>query len=284
MPSRPKLRAPESAPSPGAPEPAPSSRKPTGKTDRHAPRLLLARRGSMLRPLAAAAIVEALMLVAVLKFTSQTGAVKAPHPERVKIAMVTPSPKPPPPQPKPQPPPSPPPKPQPPPPKPQPAPPPPLPKPPPLPQRPPPPPKPVVRRKPVPHIPVRHAKPRPETPHERVPQQPTPQPVRSAPPEPTPAEAVSAVMQYAAVLNARVQARLKVPEDVEMMHLSGSTVVAIRVAPGGRLLGASVVRSSGAPSIDGAALQAVRSTPLPAFRGDMPHHAVTFELTVRLRS
>jgi protein TonB len=89
-------------------------------------------------------------------------------------------------------------------------------------------------------------------------------------------------MRYAALLNARVQARLVVPEAVQMMRLSGATVVAIRVAPDGALLGASVARSSGAAPIDRAALAAVRATSLPPFHGDMPQGPVTFDLTVRI--
>ena len=90
-------------------------------------------------------------------------------------------------------------------------------------------------------------------------------------------------MRYAAQLNARVQARLVVPEDVQMMHLTGRTVVAIRVAPDGRLVAVSIARSSGVGPIDRAALAAVRATNLPPFLGDMPRHPVTFTLTVRLR-
>ena len=91
-------------------------------------------------------------------------------------------------------------------------------------------------------------------------------------------------MQYAAVLNARVQAHLQVPGMVEMMHLSGTTVVAIRVAPDGRLLQVSVARSSGIGAIDRAGLAAVRATGLPPFPAGMPPHPVTFTLTVRLNA
>ena len=107
--------------------------------------------------------------------------------------------------------------------------------------------------------------------------------MRAAPPAPTPAETASAVMRYAAVLNARVQGRLVVPAEVQMMQLSGATVVAMQVAPDGRLLGVAVARSSGIPPIDRAALAAVRRTTLPPFTGDMPRHPVTFDLTVRLK-
>ncbi|HVC62431.1 MAG TPA: TonB family protein [Acetobacteraceae bacterium] len=89
-------------------------------------------------------------------------------------------------------------------------------------------------------------------------------------------------MQYAALLNGRVQPRLEVPVLVRMMHLSGAAVLAIRVAPDGRLIGVSVARSSGIGAIDRAAVAAVQATHLPAFLDGMPSHPVTFDLTVRL--
>ncbi len=257
---------------PRAPEGAPPSR---------AQALLAGERSSLLRPLLAAAVIEVLLAAAVIGFAPSAGVVRAPHPQRVRIAMLAPkpkskppAPKPPPPQPKPPPPP---PKPPPPPPKPVPKPPPPkpapaLPPPPPVPPKAPPPPRP----RPRPH-------PRKPQPHVLRPPPPAPPPVRAAPPAPSPAETASAVMRYAALLNARVQARLVVPEQVQMMRLSGTTVVAIRVAPDGSLLGVSVARSSGVGPIDRAALAAVRATSLPPFHGDMPRGPVTFDLTVRMR-
>lgn len=268
MSRRTRPRAPEDAPPVGAPEGLP----------RRTQALLAAGGGSLLRPLLAAAVVEALLLLAVIRFAPHAGVVRAPHPQRVRIAMVAPKPKPKPPTPKPpppepKPPPPPPPKPKPPPPEPKPPPPKPVPRlpPPPVPPKaPPPPPRP-------------HPKPRPHVVRPPPRPQPAPPPMRATPPAPSPAETASAVMRYAAVLNARVQARLVVPQEVQMMHLSGTTVVAIRVAPDGSLLGVSVARSSGVPPIDRAALAAVRSTPLPPFQGDMPRQPVTFDLTVRLR-
>ena len=67
------------------------------------------------------------------------------------------------------------------------------------------------------------------------------------------------------------------PVAVQMMQLSGKTVVAIRVAPDGSVLGVSVARSSGAGPIDRAALATVRATRLPPFGPGMPDHPVTFD-------
>jgi protein TonB len=246
-------------------------------------------------PLAVAALLETGLVLALVHFAAPAGVIVAPRPHRVRIALVEPKPpakpKPAPPQPKPPPP--------------KPNPPPPPPKPPPPKPKPPPPPKPPLKPKPPPPKPLpppplpkppppRLPRPRPKPrhrPHAVHYPRPEPQPVRPSPPSapptppgPTPAEVASIVMQYAAILNAHVQANLQVPGMIEMMHLSGRTVVAIRVAPGGQLLQISVARSSGIAAIDRAALDAVRSTALPPFPGGMPRHPVTFTLTVRLNA
>ncbi|HQT60025.1 MULTISPECIES: energy transducer TonB [unclassified Acidiphilium] len=200
----------------------------------------------------------------------------APHPQVTRIKMLAPPPKPKPlpPPPKPVPPP---PKPLPPPPKPQTPPPPPLPKPP-VPV-PPPRPLPKPRPRPVPHH-VVHQKPKP------LPRT-VPKPVAPPPPKPQPVPAAvqeTALESYAGAVHAAVQADLKVPRIVEMMQLSGVTELALRIAPDGHLLSVSVIRSSGAPPIDRAALAAVHSTHLPPFSSDMPHQPITVTIFIRLRS
>lgn len=257
--------------------PGASERPPLDRVPAAASPLPLPPRRSVLRPLVAAAVIELALIGALVHFAARKGVVAAPHPQRVRIAMLAPKPKPKPPAPKPPPPPPPKPKPPPPPPpKPKPPPPKPLPKPP-----PPPPPRPAPKR--VIHRPP-PPRPRP-VPHHPAPPRPVPPPMRAVtPPAPSPAEVASMVMRYAAELNGRVQSRLVVPEAVQMMHLSGKTVVAIRVAPDGALLGVSVARSSGAGPIDRAALAAVRATRLPPFGPGMPDHPVTFDLTVRIKN
>lgn len=258
--------------------PAPADREPATRLPGR-PRW----RPGFLGSLAAAALLEVGLFVAVITFAPKSGVIAAPHPQRVRIALEAPKPpKPKPPAPKPKPPPPkpkpPPPKPKPPPPKPKPPPPKPKPLPPPPPKRLPPPPKPPP---PPPPRPVPRPRPRPVL-HRVVPQpQPAPQPV--APPAPSPAAVASMVMRYAAMLNATVQSHLAVPEMVRVMHLSGTTTVAIRVAPDGQLLSVSVLHSSGFGVIDRAAVAAVRGTSMPPFPSGMPHHPITFDLKVRLR-
>ena len=114
-------------------------------------------------------------------------------------------------------------------------------------------------------------------------------PVLQAPPPPPPvAVPPSAEMQataeqlYGEAMNARVQAGLVVPAAVQLMALSGTTVLAVTVAPGGEVLDIAVIRSSGAPPIDQAAVAAVRAVSLPAFTAGMAQHPITFDLTVKL--
>lgn len=218
--------------------------------------------------LIAALLLEAAATLAFVHFANQAGPVADHRPRVMKIQMLAPPPKP---------------KPLPPPPKPVPVPPPPkaLP-PPPLPVAPPkpipPPPKPVPR-------PLAHPIPRPRpvkpAPHIVQPRpQPPPPP---APPVVSAAEVETATARYAAMVHSSVQADLRVPEMVTMMHLRGVTTVSIEIAPSGALLGVSVLRSSGAPPIDRAALASVRATRFPPFTADMPHHAMAFTLQVKLR-
>lgn len=225
---------------------------------------------SRLPALLVALVVEVALGAAVIRLAPRVGAVVAPHPHRVRLSMLTPpKPKPKPPAPKPKPPPPkpkppPPPKPKPPPPKPAP--------PPPPPKAPPPPPRPKPRPRPAPPRPHISRKPPPP---------PAPVPVPAAP---STAAIASATMRYAALLNARVQARLVVPDAARLMHLSGRAVLAIEVAPDGTLRGVRIARSSGIGPIDQAARRAVRAAALPPFLPDMPGHPVTFLLTVRIRN
>ncbi len=188
---------------------------------------------------------------------------------------------PPPPPPPPEPPPPPPPEPPPPPPPPEPPPPPPPPQPAPVVEEPPPPPP-----KPSPVKP-RHTPRKPPAPVQQV-QTTTPPPPAAEPPPPaprpaaSPAQAASALQRYVAELRARVQAALVVPMEVRMMHLSGDTIVAIRLSPEGTLVSASVVATSGAAPIDRAALAAVRASQFAAFPDELGHAAKTFNLTVHL--
>ena len=163
----------------------------------------------------------------------------------------------------------------------------------------PPPPKPVVKKPPPPPPPPPKPVPMPKPlpPPPRPLPRPVPKPVAKPvvrpvvpvvqpPPPPTPAPSAavqeSAEQLYAAQMNAHVQADLTVPAMVQAMNLSGTTYLAVSVAPNGSVLSITVTRSSGAPPIDKAAIAAVRATALPPFSSKMPDHPVTFDLIVNL--
>ncbi len=233
-------------------------------------------RDRFLPALAISLVFEAALVIAFMHVSSLKGMVKATHPAIVKITMLAPpKPKPIPMLPKPVPPP----------PQPVPKPPPPLPPPPkpvaqPLPK--PPPPKPIAKPKPIPRPVHRIAHPKPQAkpvPHIEQPVQPP------APPAPaiSAAQQASATELYAATLRTKVQENTQVPEAVAMMHLSGVTTLSIELAPSGQLMAVSILRSSGVPPIDRAALASVRATQFPPFSGTMPKHPMMFSLRVRLR-
>ncbi len=202
-----------------------------------------------------------------------------PPPKPVEPPKEEPPPPPPPEPPPPQPPP---PEPPPPPPPPEPPPPPPPPQPAPVVEEPPPPPP-----KPTPVKPKRTPR-KPPPPVQQVqtntPPPPIDDPRPPPPPRPatSPAQAATALQRYLAELRARVQGALVVPMEVRMMHLSGDTIVAIRLSPDGALEQATVVATSGAAPIDRAALAAVRASQFAAFPDELGHAAKTFNLTVHL--
>ncbi|HEX2942313.1 MAG TPA: cell envelope integrity protein TolA, partial [Rhodopila sp.] len=147
---------------------------------------------------------------------------------------------------------------------------------------PPPPPKPNPRRPPP-----KHAVPRPLPPRPVQPPPVNAPMAAEAPPPATPAPvasaaAASAVQVYTAAIRARVQANLEVPPIVRMLHIGGVTRVAIRLAPSGALLSASVAQSSGNSHIDEAALRSVHSSTFPPFSPQMPSGPLTFILSVKL--
>jgi protein TonB len=231
-------------------------------------------RDRFLPALGIALLAEAALIAAFMHVQAPKAIVKAARPQIVKIQMLAPpAPKPIPPPPKPVPPP------------PQ-----PVPKPPP----PPPPPKPVARPLPKP-VPKPLIKPKPlPRPLHRVIHRPVRKPRPVAPiehpvqPPPPPAPAVSAAEQasaaelYAATLRSKVQANTQVPEAVTMMHLSGVATIEIELAPSGQLIAVSILRSSGVPLIDHAAMASVRATSFPPFPEKMPRHPMVFTLRVRL--
>ncbi len=158
-----------------------------------------------------------------------------------------------------------------------------------------PPPKPLPKPKPRPRPkPIPKPRPRP-LPREVKPRvrpkphivrrpiiKPQPLPLARAAPKPSPAEIENALAAYLARLRARVQADLSVPTQIRMLGISGTAKILIRLAPDGQLLGATILQSSGAVSIDSLALKTVRETIFPPFTAKMPRHPLTFSLAVQI--
>ncbi len=134
---------------------------------------------------------------------------------------------------------------------------------------------PVVHRRPVP-LPAPVKAPPPAPPPKPVSRAPAP------PPPPSPATVAQAVDRYAVMLRTRIQSGLVVPRRVTALGLSGKALVAFELTPGGRLLWARIVRSSGINLVNRAALAAVRSRHYPPFTKNMPHQRTVFRVRVGL--
>ena len=140
-----------------------------------------------------------------------------------------------------------------------------------------PPPKPVHR---VIRHPPRHVVPRPDTPPP-PPETPTAPPVERPPP-PAPAQVTSGVGPYASGLHDEVENNVDIPPAIQQLGVSGTAVIRFTILPNGRLSGASVVRSSGNPLIDQAALAAVRRTSYRAFTSNMPSSPLSFSVPIEI--
>lgn len=96
------------------------------------------------------------------------------------------------------------------------------------------------------------------------------------------ASRASAVTLYAALVRARVQENLRVPETIRLMGLSGRTEVAFELQPDGDLLWARIARSCGVNAVDRVALRTVRTTEYPPFIKNMPREDTTFDVEVHI--
>jgi protein TonB len=178
-------------------------------------------------------------------------------------------------------------------------PPPPLPKPPPIPVPPKPavPPPPVVPPLPAPPIPAPPPPPpnRPALRHviRHVVHSPPPQPVTPPPPEATPAPVTAApapspvaeqtaLSRYIGEVRGIVLSNLTVPQQMIDMQLDGDCVLQFTLAPNGSLLSVSVITPSGFHAVNQAALDALRSSRLPAFPAAMGQNSHTFTLPVHV--
>jgi len=154
--------------------------------------------------------------------------------------------------------------------------------PPPLPK--PPPPVPVPVPKPIPHPIVHHVSPKPT----KIPvpvkhvviHHPPPPPLKKPPPPPAPPPAPAYNFQsYAAGLRAPIQHLVHVSRAMRMLKLQGTVYIEFSLTPAGRLISASIYRSSGNPLIDKAGLEAVERMHFPGFPGTVNK---TFALPIEI--
>jgi periplasmic protein TonB len=122
--------------------------------------------------------------------------------------------------------------------------------------------------KPVPHPVINHTPP------------PTPAPVRRAPQPPAPP--TSGIPVYGNQIYTIIQANQNVPPALAQLGLSGTAVIEIEVAPNGRVISASVYKSSGVPLIDQTALQHARDARLPPFNSEMPNQSHAFLVPIEI--
>jgi protein TonB len=173
--------------------------------------------------------------------------------------------------------------------------------------KPPPPKPPPPLPKPVPAPPVPVAPPIPLPPPPPVPHHTvarhiirhivhTPPPPKAAPPPPTPlplapvtaAPPISpiaeqtAMSRYIGEVRGIVQANLIVPQQLIDGGLESDCVLAFTVAPDGTILSVTVLTPSGFKSVNEAAIDALRSSRLPAFLPGMPAGAHEFTLPVHV--
>ncbi len=215
---------------------------------------------------------RALLLAAGIELIALAALFLAPKPEPVvapsvvQLQVLAPAPvpvaKPPPPKP--------------PPPMPKPTPAPPLPMTPPLPIPPPPAPSHHVATR---HI-IRHVVHSPPPPPQPIPPVPEPPaPVTAAPPI-SPIAQESAMSRYTGMVRAIVLGNLVVPQQLIDSGLDGDCVLQFTLAPDGTILSVTVLTPSGLQTVNEAAVEALRSSRLPAFLPDMPPGPHIFTLPV----
>lgn len=106
----------------------------------------------------------------------------------------------------------------------------------------------------------------------------TPAPRTTAPPQASQA----ARANYSGVLAAHIQRYKQYPSGAKAAGEQGVATIAFSVTRGGQATGVRLVRSSGHPELDNAALGAIRSAqPLPIPPTDMPASALSFSVPFR---
>ena len=141
--------------------------------------------------------------------------------------------------------------------------------------------------RPVPHRMPRIARPEPIRPR-YVPPVPAPTIPRYTPPPQLPAAPprrapVAAAISpgYRAQLVGWIEAHRYYPESARERSEEGEVLLRFRVERSGRVLGCAIVRGSGYPDLDAAALAMMRGAVLPAFPPSMPQQSITVAVPIQ---
>jgi len=105
--------------------------------------------------------------------------------------------------------------------------------------------------------------------------------VTAAPPI-SPIAQESAMSRYTGMVRAIVLGNLVVPQQLIDSGLDGDCVLQFTLAPDGTILSVTLLTPSGMQSVNDAALDALRSSRLPAFLPDMPAGPHVFTLPVHV--
>jgi protein TonB len=135
---------------------------------------------------------------------------------------------------------------------------------------------------PVVHRVIHHVVHTPPPPPVPVPQPPAPVAPETAAPPPSPIAEQTVMSHYIGEVRAIVQGNLIVPQVLVSAGLAGRCVLEFTVAPDGTLLSASILTPSGLHAVNEAAMDALRSSRLPAFLKGMPAGPHAFTLPVRV--
>jgi len=111
-----------------------------------------------------------------------------------------------------------------------------------------------------------------------------PMPVKTPPPAPAaaPAPPSSGIPIYGHGMYETLEANQSVPQILASMGVSGTTFIAITVAPDGHVVSARIVKSSGIALIDQTALQHAMEAHFAPFNAEMPSNTLTFTVPVNI--
>jgi periplasmic protein TonB len=114
-------------------------------------------------------------------------------------------------------------------------------------------------------------------------QPPPPVPVtHPAPPQPAPAVQTSGIQAYMQAMHAVIEQNQNVPPALAQLGISGTAIVAVTLAPNGRVISVRLLKSGGNALIDQTALAHASGADYTAFTGNMPSTPITIDVPVTI--